>query len=197
MVSVQALSDSLMKLSNKEVAVDVIHRGVGAISESDVLLASASAAIIIGFHVRPTLQAREVASRESVDVRLYTIIYDAISEVKDALEGLLEPEVTEEVLGTIEVRATFKIPKVGTIAGCYVVSGKISRNDKVKLYREDKLVFDGKVGSLKRVKDDAKEVAAGFECGIGLEGFDDLKVDDIIEPYKIVKIKRKLTAVQQ
>lgn len=191
--SVQAISDSLMKLSNQEVAIDVIHRGVGAITESDVLLASASEAFIIGFHVRPTLKAREIALLESVDIRLYTIIYDAISEVKDALEGLLDPEITEEVRGTVEVRATFKIPKVGTIAGCYVVSGKILRNDNIKLYREDKLIYEGRVESLRRIKDDVKEASAGFECGVGLAGFDDIKVDDIIEPYITVKVKRKLT----
>ncbi|MBN1352188.1 translation initiation factor IF-2 [candidate division KSB1 bacterium] len=195
--SVQALSDSLMKLTNSEVAIDVIHRGVGAISLPDVLLASASNAIIIGFHVRPTLQAREVALREKVDIRLYTIIYDAIAEVKDALEGLLEPEVSEEVRGTAEVRATFRIPKIGTIAGCYVVSGKIARNDRVKLYREDKLIYNGRVNSLKRWKEDAREVSSGFECGIGLEGFDDIKVADIIEPYRTVSVKRRLASVAE
>ena len=191
--SVQAISDSLMKLSNKEVAVNVIHRGVGAISESDVLLASASNAIIIGFQVRPTIKAREIAHREKVDIRLYTIIYDAISEVRDALEGLLEPELKEEILGTVEVRAIFRIPKVGAVAGCYVVKGKIARNDKVKLYRDDKLIYDGHVESLKRMKDDVKEVSAGFECGIGLDGFDDIKINDIIEPYRSVRVKRTLS----
>lgn len=193
--SVEALSDSLIKLSNAEVAVKVIHKGVGAISESDVLLASASDAIIVGFHVRPTLQAREVAKRENVDIRQYTVIYDAISEVKSALEGMLEPETSEEIRGTIEVRQIFKVPKVGTIAGCHVLSGKVARNDKAKLYRNDKLIFDGKINSLRRFKEDAKEVTAGFECGIGFEGFQDIHISDIIEPYKIIQVKRTLASL--
>ena len=190
--STEALGDSLVKLSNNEVAVNIIHKGVGAISESDVLLAMASDAVIIGFHVRPTVQAREIARHEKVDIRLYTVIYDAISDVKDALEGLLEPEFEEKNLSVIEVREIFKVPKVGTVAGCYVVSGKVTRNDKAKLYRDDKLIHEGRIVSLKRFKEDAKEVASGFECGIAFESFDDLKVSDIIETYKIDEIKRKL-----
>ncbi|MDZ7261888.1 MAG: translation initiation factor IF-2, partial [candidate division KSB1 bacterium] len=190
--SVEALSDSLMKLTNSEVAVKVIHKGVGAISESDVLLASASNAIIIGFHVRPTLKARELAQKENVDIRLYTIIYDVISDVQKALEGLLEPELSEEVKAVVEVRETFRILKVGGVAGCYVLSGKISRNNRAKLYRDDKLIYEGRINSLKRFKEDVKEVAAGFERGIGFDGFDDIKVNDIIEAYKVVQIKRAL-----
>ncbi|MBN1155300.1 translation initiation factor IF-2 [candidate division KSB1 bacterium] len=190
--SSEALSDSLVKLSNNEVAVNIIHKGVGAISESDVLLAMASDAVIIGFHVRPTVKAREIARREKVDIRIYTVIYDAISDVKDALEGLLEPEFEEKNLSVVEVRDIFKVPKVGTVAGCYVVSGKVTRNDKAKLYRDDKLIHDGRITSLKRFKEDVKEVASGFECGMAFENFDDIKVNDIIETYKIEEIKRKL-----
>ena len=188
----EALSDSLMKLSNDEVSVNVIHKGVGGISESDVLLASASEAIIIGFQVRPTIQARELAKKDEIDIRLYDIIYAAVEDVKSALEGLLEPEITEELTSTIEVRETFKVPKVGTIAGCYVLSGTASRNDFIKIYRDDKLLHETKIASLKRFKEDVKEVNSGFECGIGLEGFDDIKVSDILETYKEVKTARKL-----
>ncbi len=194
--SVEAISDSLLKLSNQEVAVKVIHKGVGAISESDVLLASASNAIIIGFQVRPTLKAREVAKREVVDIRQYSIIYDAISEVKNALEGLLEPELVEDIKGTIEVRQVFRIPKVGVVAGSYVLTGRVARNDKVKLYRDDKLIYDGKVISLRRFKEDAKEVTAGFECGISFGNFDDVKVNDIVEPYRLIQVKRTLAPAQ-
>jgi len=190
--SVEAIGDSLLKLSTDEVAVKIIHKGVGAISESDVLLASTSDAVILGFQVRPTIKAREVAQREKVDVRLYKVIYDVISDVKDALEGLLEPTLEENNLGTVEVRETFKVPKIGTIAGCYVLTGKVTRNDLIRLYREDKLIYEGKLNSLRRFKDDAREVAAGFECGIGLENFDDIKVGDVLETYEIIQVKRKL-----
>jgi translation initiation factor IF-2 len=190
--SVEAINDSLVKLSGDEVTVRVIRKGVGGISESDVLLASASRAIIIGFQVRPTIQAREVATKEKVDIRLYKVIYDAISDVRNALEGLLEPDILEENLGTVEVRETFKVPKVGTVAGCHVQTGKISRNDLVRLYHEDKLTYEGRLSSLRRFKDDVKEVVAGFECGVGLERFDDIKIGDIIEAYKLVEVKRKL-----
>lgn len=191
--SVEAIGDSLVKLSNKEVAVKIIRKGVGAISESDVLLAYASNAVILGFQVRPTIKAREIAQRENVDIRLYKIIYDAISDVKDALEGLLEPEFEEKNLSVTEVRQTFRVPKIGVVAGCYVVSGKITRNDRAKLFRDDKLVHESKITSLKRFKEDVKEVIGGFECGLVLEGFDDIKVNDIIETYKIDEIKRTLT----
>ncbi|MDZ7340564.1 MAG: translation initiation factor IF-2 [candidate division KSB1 bacterium] len=194
--SVEAISDSLAKLSTEEVAVRIIRKGVGAITDSDVLLASASNAIIIGFQVRPTINAREIAEKEKVDIRLYKVIYDALADVKNALEGLLEPTIEEENLSTVEVRKTFRIPKIGTIAGCYVLSGKISRNDLVRLYREDKLIYEGRLTSLKRFKDDAREVVSGYECGIGLENFDDIKVGDIIESYKLIEVKRTLTPNQ-
>ncbi len=190
--SIEALGDALLRLSNEEVAVKIIHKAVGGISESDVLLASASDAIIIGFQVRPTLQARDLAKKEDIDIRLYRVIYDAVEDVKSALEGLLEPEITEEITSTIEVRNTFRVPKAGTVAGCYVVSGKVIRNDLAKIYREDKLIHETRIGSLKRFKDDVREVTSGFECGIGLDGFDDIKVGDIIETYKQVKTARKL-----
>jgi translation initiation factor IF-2 len=192
--SVEAISDSLSKLSNDEVTVKIIRKGVGAISESDVLLATASNAIILGFQVRPTINARQIAQKENVDVRLYSVIYDAIADVRNALEGLLEPNYEEENLGTIEVRETFRIPKVGTVAGCYVLTGKITRSDIVRLYREDKLIYEGKLSSLKRFKDDVKEVQSGFECGIGLEHFDDIKIGDVMEVYKLIAVKRTLAA---
>jgi len=190
--SVEALSDSLMKLSTGEVKVQVIHKGVGGISESDVLLATASRAVIIGFHVRPNLNARRLAESEEVDIRLYNIIYDAINEVKSALEGMLAPSLSEQVLATVEVRDVFKISKIGTIAGCYVQDGKIVRNYKVRLVRDGLVVFDGTIASLKRFKDDVREVEQGFECGIALEGYNDLKVGDTVEAYTIVETKRKL-----
>jgi translation initiation factor IF-2 len=190
--SVEALSDSLMRLSTQEVKVVVIHKGVGAISESDVLLAAASNAVIVGFHVRPNLNARKLAEAENVDIRLYNIIYDAINEVKSALEGMLTPSVSEEVLATVEVREIFKVSKVGTIAGCYVKDGRIMRNNKVRLVRDGLVVFDGSISSLKRFKDDVREVEQGFECGIGLEGYNDIKRSDIIEAYRTVETKRKL-----
>jgi len=190
--SVEALSDALMKLSTNEVKVNVIHKGVGAISESDVVLAAASKAIIVGFHVRPNLNARRLAEAEKVDIRLYSIIYDAINEIKKALEGLLTPTISEEVVATVEVRDTFKVPKVGIVAGCFVVDGKIARNNKVRLIRDGVTVYEGTLASLRRFKDDVKEVEKGFECGIGLENFNDIKVGDIIEAYKMVETKRKL-----
>ena len=190
--SVEALSDSLMKLSNEEVFVEVIHKGVGGISESDVLLASASDAIIIGFHVRPNLNARKLAETQNVDIRLYSVIYDAINEVKSALEGLLSPVLSEEVVATLEVRDTFKVPKSGTVAGCYVQDGKIIRNNKIRLIRDGIVIHEGEIGSLKRFKDDVREVDAGYECGLNLNNFNDIKVGDIIEAYKIVETKKKL-----
>ncbi|MGB2867358.1 MAG: translation initiation factor IF-2 [Bacteroidota bacterium] len=190
--SAEALSDSLMKLSTNEVKVQVIHKGVGGISESDVLLAVASQAVIIGFHVRPNLKARQLAQLEDIDIRLYSIIYDAINEVKNALEGMLAPTVSEEVLATVDVRDIFKISKVGTIAGCYVRDGKITRNNRVRLVRDGVVVFDGTLASLKRFKDDVREVEQGFECGLGLENYNDLKVGDVIEAYHTVETKRKL-----
>ncbi|RJQ64634.1 MAG: translation initiation factor IF-2 [Stygiobacter sp.] len=190
--SIEALSDSLMKLSNAEVSVNVIHKGVGAISEGDVLLATASKAIIIGFHVRPNVNARKLAEAEKVDIRLYNIIYDAIAEVKSALEGMLSPVVSEENVATIEVRDIFKVPKVGTIAGCYVTDGKVDRKHKLRLFRDGIAIYEGDFSSLKRFKDDVKEVERGFECGIGINNFNDIKVGDVIETYKLIETKKKL-----
>ncbi|MHB8579828.1 MAG: translation initiation factor IF-2 [Ignavibacteriaceae bacterium] len=190
--SVEALSDSLMKLSTDEVIVKVIHKGVGGISESDVLLASASDAIIIGFHVRPNLNARKLAETQNVDIRLYSIIYDAINEVKSALEGLLSPVLSEEVTATLEIRDTFKVPKFGTVAGCYVQEGKITRNSKVRLIRDGIVFHEGEIASLKRFKDDVREVDAGYECGLNIANFNDIKAGDIIEAFKIVETKKKL-----
>jgi translation initiation factor IF-2 len=191
--SVGALSDSLMKILHEEVRINVIHRAVGAITESDILLAAASEAVIIGFHVRPNLNARRLAEQENVDIRLYSIIYDAINDVKKALEGLLAPAKTEEVTATIEVRDTFKVPKAGTIAGCYVQDGKITRGNKVRLVRDGIVIFEGGISSLRRFKDDVREVEAGFECGIGLDNYNDVKVSDIIEAFKVVETQRKLS----
>ncbi|MCI0448169.1 MAG: translation initiation factor IF-2 [Chlorobi bacterium] len=190
--SVEALSDSLLKLGTSEVKVSVIHKGIGEISENDVLLGAASRAIIVGFNVRPNLKARKLAELEKVDIRLHNIIYDVINEIKLALEGLLEPEKSEEILSTVEVRQTFKVPKIGTVAGCYVVDGKVVRNNNVRLLRDGFVIFDGRINALKRFKDDAREVEQGFECGISLENYNDIKVGDIIESYRIVEIKRKL-----
>jgi len=190
--SAEALKDSLHKLTTNETKVLVIHKAVGAISESDILLAEASGAIVIGFNVRPNLDARKLAEKNNVDVRLYNIIYNLIDEVKQALEGMLAPDISEEITSTVEVRQIFKVPKLGLIAGCYVQDGKIVRNNKVRLLREGLVIFDGGISSLKRIKDDVREVEAGYECGIGLENFNDVKVGDIIEGYKIVETKRKL-----
>jgi translation initiation factor IF-2 len=190
--SVEALSDSLMKLSNQEVIVRVIHKGVGGISESDVLLATASNAIIIGFHVRPNINARKLAENQKVDIRLYSVIYNAISEVKSALEGLLSPLISEEVTGTIEIRDTFKVPKSGTVAGCYVLDGKITRNNKIRLIRDGIVIHEGGIGNLRRFKDDVREVDAGYECGLNIENFNDIKVGDIIEAFKIIETKKTL-----
>jgi translation initiation factor IF-2 len=181
-----------MKLSNEEVIVRVIHKGVGGISESDVLLASASDAIILGFHVRPNLNARKLAETQNVDIRLYSVIYDAINEVKSALEGLLSPVLSEEVTATLEIRETFKVPKSGTVAGCYVQDGKIARNSKVRLIRDGIVIHEGEIASLKRFKDDVREVDSGYECGLNIANFNDLKVGDTIEAFKIVETKKKL-----
>jgi translation initiation factor IF-2 len=189
--SVEALADSLMKLSKDEVKVKVIHRGVGGISESDVLLAAASNAIIIGFHVRPNLNARKLAETQQVDIRLYSIIYNAINEVKSALEGLLSPIISEEITATVEVRDVFKISRIGTVAGCYVQEGKIQRNNKVRLIRNGIEVYEGEILALKRFKDDVREVDTGYECGISLANYNDIKVNDIIEAFKVVETKKK------
>jgi translation initiation factor IF-2 len=190
--SVGALSDSLMQLSNDEVTVEVIHKGVGAISWSDVLLATTSEAIIIGFHVRPDARAREMATRENVDIRFYRVIYEAVEDVKAALTGMLSKEITEQTLGMAQVRETFKVSRVGTIAGCFVQSGIIRRNASVRLLRDHVVVYEGVISSLKRFTDDAREVAAGFECGVGLQDYDDVKVDDVFEVFEMVETERTL-----
>ncbi len=190
--SIEALSDSLIKLSTEEIHVNVIHKAVGAISESDVLLAAASNAIIIGFQVRPSVNARRLAEKEEIEIRLYSVIYDAINEVKSGIEGMLAPEEKEEIAATAEVRETFKISKVGTIAGCMVKEGKLTRNAKIRVIRDGIVIYSGVLGSLKRFKDDAKEVNAGMDCGLNVEGYNDIKIGDIIEAYQIVEIKRKL-----
>ena len=190
--SIEALSDSLIKLSTEEVRVNVIHKAVGAISESDVLLAAASDAIIIGFQVRPSTNARKLAEKESIEIRLYSVIYDAINEVKSGIEGMLAPEEKEEVTATAEVLETFKISKVGTIAGCIVREGKMTRNAKIRVIRDGIVVYTGELGSLKRFKDDVKEVASGQDCGLNIEGYNDIKVGDVVEAYSIVEVKRSL-----
>ena len=190
--SVEALSDSLIKLSTPEIQVNVIHKAVGQISESDITLAAASNAIIIGFQVRPSLAARRLAEREGVEVRLYSIIYDAIEEVKDAMEGMLAPEIREEIVGYLEVRETFKITKVGTVAGCIVKEGKIKRNNKIRLIRDGIVIYSGDLGSLKRFKEDVKEVTTNFECGLNIDRFNDIKVGDLIESYEEHEIKKSL-----
>lgn len=192
----EALADSLHKLSKPGTAtVKVIHKAVGQITESDVLLAEASRAVIIGFNVRPNLNARKLAEKSSVEIRIHNIIYNVLDEVKQVLEGLLAPELNEEITATIEVRQVFKVPKIGNIAGCYVQDGKIVRNHKVRLLREGLEIFNGTISSLKRIKDDVREVESGYECGIGLENFSDIKVGDIIEGYKLIETKRKLESV--
>ncbi len=190
--SIEALSDSLIKLSTEEIQVNVIHKAVGGISESDIMLAAASNAIVVGFQVRPSMSARKLAEKEQIDIRLYSIIYDAIEEIKAAMEGMLSPEIKEQVLSTVEVRETFKITKVGTVAGCMVKEGKIKRNSKVRIIRDGIVIYTGELGSLKRFKDDAKEVASGFECGLNIHNFNDIKVGDLIESYEEIEVSRKL-----
>lgn len=190
--SVEALSDALAKLSNDEVRVQVIHKAVGAISESDVLLAAASNAVILGFHVRPGAASRKLAEAESVEIKLYSIIYDAIESVRKGLEGLLSPEIHEDVVGSVEVRQIFKVPKVGTVAGCHVVDGKIQRSNQVRLVRDGIVVYEGTIGSLKRFKDDVREVEEGYECGLSLENFNDIKVGDTVEAFVMVETQRSL-----
>jgi len=190
--SVEALADSLTKLSTEKIAVKVIMQGVGGISESDVLLASASDAIIIGFQVRPSVNARKLAEQEQIDIRLYSIIYDAIDELKAAMEGMLAPDFEEKVICNVEVREVFKISKVGSIAGCMVLDGKVTRGSKIRLIRDGIVVYDGTLSSLKRFKDDVKEVAKGFECGLSIDKFNDIKVGDIVEGFEQIEIKAKL-----
>ncbi|MCL7986498.1 translation initiation factor IF-2 [Sphingobacterium sp. lm-10] len=190
--SIEALSDSLLKLSTDEIQVNIIHKSVGAISESDVLLASASDAIIIGFQVRPTQGSRKLAEQEQIDIRLYSIIYDAIDEIKSAMEGMLAPKFEEKIVANVEIRETFKISKVGTIAGCMVLEGKINRNNDIRVIREGVVIHTGKLASLKRFKDDVKEVTFGYECGLNIDRFNDIQQGDIVEAYEQVEVKRKL-----
>ena len=190
--SVEALTDSLQKLSTEEIQVNIIHKGVGAITESDVLLASASDAIIIGFNVRPMGNARMLAEKEEIDIRSYSIIYDAINDVKDAMEGMLSPEMKEEITGNAEIRETFKISKVGTIAGCMVTTGKIFRNSSIRVIREGVVQYTGTLSSLKRFKDDVKEVAKGYDCGLQVKNYNDIRIDDVIEFFQEVAVKKTL-----
>ncbi|MCM4155351.1 translation initiation factor IF-2 [Gramella sp. AN32] len=190
--SVEALTDSFQKLSTEEIQVNIIHKGVGAITESDVLLASASDAVIIGFNVRPAGNARQVADKEEIDIRTYSIIYDAINDLKDAMEGMLSPELKEEITGTAEIRETFKISKIGTIAGCMVTSGKIYRTAGVRLIRDGVVVYTGELSSLKRFKDDVKEVAKGYDCGLQVKNYNDIKEGDVVETFREVEVKKKL-----
>ena len=190
--SVEALSDSLQKLTTEEIQVNIIHKGVGQISESDILLATASDAIVIGFQVRPSAQARKLAEKEEVEIRMYSIIYDAINEIHDAMEGMLSAEVKEEIMGSAEIREVFKISKVGTIAGCMVLDGTIERNHDIRVIRDGVVLFTGKLGSLKRFKDDVKDVRQGFECGLNVEKFNDIQAGDVIEAFSHIEVKRKL-----
>ena len=190
--SVEALSDSLIKLSTPEIQINVLHKAVGQISESDITLAAASNAIIIGFQVRPSVAARRLAEKEGVDIRLYSIIYDAIEEVKSAMEGMLSPEIKEEILGTAEVLETYHITKVGTVAGCIVKEGKLKRSSKIRLIRDGIVIYSGDLGSLKRFKDDVKEVTTGFECGLNITNYNDVKIGDLVEAYEEVEVKKTL-----
>ncbi len=190
--SIEALSDSLIKLSGEEIQVNVIHKAVGPISESDVMLAAASNAIIVGFQVRPSMAARKIAEKEEIDIRLYSIIYNAIEEIKAAMEGMLSPEIKEEIVATIEVRDVFKITKVGSVAGCMVKEGKIKRGTKIRLIRDGIVVYTGELGSLKRFKEDVKEVTTGYECGLNIANYNDIKIGDIIEGYDEVEVKKTL-----
>ena len=190
--SIEALSDSLLKLSQESIQINIIHKAVGQITESDILLASASDAIVIGFQVRPSQSARKIAEKEEIDIRLYSVIYKAIEEVKEAMEGMLSPEFKEEIVGTAEIRETFKITKFGTIAGCYVTEGKINRNHNVRIIRDGIVVYSGELGSLKRFKDDVKEVKNGYECGLNIAKYNDIRVGDIVEAYEEVEVSRKL-----
>src|SRR5262249_26299315 len=193
--SVEATSEALARLSTEEVRLTVLHGSVGGITESDVLLAAASNAVVIGFNVRPEPKAAARAEREGVDIRLYTIIYEALNDVRDALEGLLEPTLQEKVLGRAEVRQVFAISGAGTIAGSFVSDGKIVRGARARLLRDNIVVHDGRIGSLKRFKEDAREVASGYECGIGLENYQDVKTGDVIEAYEVEQVARRLAPV--
>jgi len=188
--SVEALSDSLLKLSTPKIQVSIIHKAVGQISESDVLLASASDAVIVGFQVRPSSSARRLAENEEIEIRLYSIIYDAINDVKSAMEGMLEKEMEEVIVGNADVREVFKISKVGTVLGCMVTDGYIKRANPIRLIRDGIVVYAGKLSSLKRFKDDVSEVKSGFDCGVGIESFNDMQVGDVIESYENREVKK-------
>lgn len=190
--SVEALSDQLQRLSTEEIQINILHKGVGQITESDVLLATASDAIMIGFNVRAGASAKEIADREEIEIRTYSVIYDAIDDVKEAMEGMLSPEIREQVIGNVEIREVFKISKVGTIAGCMVLSGKVTRNSKIRLLRDGIVKYDGELESLKRFKDDVKEVTKGYECGLNLKGYNDIEIGDILEVYEEIAVKKKL-----
>lgn len=190
--SVEALTDSFQKLSTEEIQVNILHKGVGAITESDVLLASASDAIIIGFNVRPVGNARAIADKEEIDIRTYSIIYDAINELKDAMEGMLSPEFKEEILGTAEIREIFKVSKIGSIAGCMVTNGKILRSSSIRLIRDGVVVHTGELSSLKRFKDDVKEVSKGYDCGMQIKNYNDIEEGDVIEAFHQVEVKKRL-----
>jgi translation initiation factor IF-2 len=192
--SLEAIADTLMEIKHESVGVRIIHRGVGAITESDVLLAEASQAVVLGFHVEPTSKARDLAAKEDVDIRLYSIIYDLVNDIKLALEGMLEPEKREEVTGSLEIRNIFKASKIGMIAGCFVVSGKVARNAIVRIKRDGKVVQTSRISSLKRFKDDVREVAAGFECGLTLDNFEAIEVGDTLEAIQVVETARTLEA---
>jgi translation initiation factor IF-2 len=190
--SIEALSDSLQNLSTEQIAVKIVHKGVGAITEADINLASASDAIIVGFQVRPSASARKLADQEQIDIRLYSVIYKAIDEIKAAMEGMLSPEIEEVVTGSAEIRETFDITKVGTIAGCFVTQGTIKRNSKIRVIRDGIVLHTGKLGSLKRFKDDQKEVKHGYECGLNIDKFNDIKIGDIVEAFEENEVARKL-----
>ena len=190
--SIEALSDSLLRLSTEEIQINIVHKGVGAISEADVNLASASDAIIIGFQVRPSLAARKLAENEQIDIRLYSVIYKAIEEIKSAMEGMLSPDIEEKIIGSAEVRETFDITRVGTIAGCYVLDGIIKRSSKIRVIRDGIVIHTGTLGSLKRFKDDVREVKNNYECGLNIDKFNDIKMGDIIEAFEEVEVARKL-----
>ncbi|MGZ4125909.1 MAG: translation initiation factor IF-2, partial [Actinomycetota bacterium] len=190
--SLGALQDAFAKLPQDEVRVNIVRTGVGAITESDISLAMASQAVVVGFNVRPDVAARELAEREGVDVRLYRVIYDAIDDVRSALAGMLSPEQREAELGRAEVRATFRVPRLGVVAGCMVVDGTIVRNSRARVVRDGVVVYDGRIGSLRRFKDDVREVAEGYECGIAIENFQDVKEGDFIEAYEVREVARQL-----
>ena len=191
--SVEALSDSLLKLSTPEIDVKIIHKGVGQISEADIMLASASEAIIVGFQVRPSPNAKRAAENEKVQIKLYSVIYNAIEEIKDAMEGMLAPKFEEVIVGNVEIREIFKISKIGTVAGCYVTDGLIKRQNNIRLIRDGIVIYEGEIGALKRFKEEVQEVKSGFECGLSIKSFNDIKVGDVVESYEQREIKRTLS----